>query len=30
MIEPLGEVTKAEATSAFTDQAIALKEGGVM
>ena len=29
IIEPLGEVTKAEATSAFTDQAIALKEGGV-
>ena len=28
MIEPLGEVTKAEATTAFTDQAIALKEGG--
>ena len=28
IIEPLGEVTKAEATSAFTDQAIALKEGG--
>ena len=29
IIEPLGEVTKTEATSAFTDQAIALKEGGV-
>jgi len=29
IIEPLGELTKAEVESAFTDQAIALKEGGV-
>ena len=29
IIEPLGELTKAEATSSFVDQAIALKEGGV-
>jgi 5-methyltetrahydrofolate--homocysteine methyltransferase len=28
IIEPLGNMTKAEATCAFTDQAIALKEGG--
>ena len=29
ILEPLGELSKTEAESAFTDQALALKEGGV-
>ncbi len=29
ILEPLGELTKTETESAFTDQALALKEGGV-